>query len=109
MRCDSGIYFSVKAVFRKQGQLSGVVNMGVSQKNKIYRAGRNRELIVFVDVRSLLHTAVYQYFFTACLKQCTGACDFMGCAEKSQFHKCLLDYPLPLGVTFLVCLLDGGC
>ena len=45
--------------------------MSVCQKNEIHGAGRNGKLIVFIDVGTLFHTAVYQYFFTACLKQCT--------------------------------------
>ena len=97
--CRSRIYPSAEAVLGEQGQFAGMVNVRVRQENKVNLRRRDRDLAVFINVRSLLHAKVDQHLFPARLQQRTGTRNLMCGAKKSEFHRCtpfaFLKVPFP--------------
>ena len=81
--------FPQKPFFGQQRKLSGMIDMGMCEKYKVYGRGRHGKLAVFINIWALLHAAVYQDFFAAGFKQGAGASNLVCCTEKRQFHKIL--------------------
>ena len=65
------IYVPAKAVFNQQRKLSGMIDMCMCEKYKVNGGGRHGKLTVFINIRPLLHAAVYENLFAAGFKQGT--------------------------------------
>ena len=63
-----------------------MVDMGVSQQDKINVARRNRQFLVLVQIRPLLHSAVDQNVFSAGFQKMTTARHLVGCADTGKSH-----------------------
>ena len=85
-RLACGVNGAVKPVFEKQRQIAGVVDVRMGQKDKVDLPRRHRQLLVFKDVLPLLHAAVNKAAVIPALDECAAARNFMGRAQKGNFH-----------------------
>ena len=81
------IYFSAEAVLHKKRQLSGMVYMRVSEKEKVNFGGRDGEMAVFIYIGTLLHTAVDKKFCFSRFDKRARACYLVCRADKRNLHK----------------------
>ena len=75
-----GVHGAAEAVFIKQRQQTGVVNVRVRHQRKVKHRCRDRQLLIFKKVLALLHTAVDNTFFVADFEKSAAAGDLMGSA-----------------------------
>ena len=66
-----------------------MVHVRVSQKDHIDLAGCDRQRLILIKIRTLLHSAVNQNLLTACFKIITASRYFMRRSQKCQFHTAL--------------------
>ena len=85
-RLACGVNGAVEPVFEKQRQIAGVVDVRMGQKDKVDLPRRHRQLLVFKDVLPLLHAAVNKAAVIPALDECAAARNFMGRAQKGNFH-----------------------
>ena len=71
--------------------------MRMGKQYKVNVRGMYRQLTVFINIRTLFHTAVDEDLSAAGLQQCAGAGYFVGGAKECQFH----ERSLPLSFDFL--------
>ena len=81
-----GVNGAIEPVFEKQRQIAGVVDVRVGQKDKVNLPRRHRQLLVFKDVLPLLHAAVNKAAVISALDERAAARNFMGRAQKGNFH-----------------------
>ena len=84
--CRRGIYMSLKPAGAQGRYFSRMVYMRMGKKQKIHLRRQHRQVGVFVNIAPLLHSAVYHYGFSACLKQRAGTGDLVRGAAESYFH-----------------------
>ena len=75
-----GVDRTLEAVFVKQRQSAGVVNVGVGDDDEVKQRRGDGKLLVFKQVLSLLHAVVHKTLLVADLDQGAGAGDLMRCA-----------------------------
>ena len=63
-----------------------MVNMGVGEKNIVDIRCLHRDLLVLVEIRSLLHPAVHQDMLPAGFDHMAASGHFMVCSNKKKFH-----------------------
>ena len=63
-----------------------MVNMGMGQKDIVHIPGTDRQFLILIKIRSLLHPTVNQYIFSACFQKMTTSGHFMGSSNKAQTH-----------------------
>ena len=63
-----------------------MVNMCMCQQNVVNLIGWNRDLLVLIQIRSLLHTTVYQNVLSARIQVVAAACYLVSRPYKTKFH-----------------------
>ena len=81
-----GIDRAPEALLVQQGQMAGLVDMGVGQQHKVQLPGRDGQGFVFKQVPPLLHAAVHDALFVPHLDIGAAAGDLMGGAQKCDLH-----------------------
>ena len=81
-----GIDRAPEALLIQQGQMAGMVDMGVGQQGKIQLPGRDGQRLVFKQIPPLLHTAVHDALFISHLNIGAAAGDLMGGTKKCDLH-----------------------
>lgn len=77
---------SFEPILVQDGQPSGMVDVRMSQQDKIDQIVRNGNILIDIDVLSLFHPAVNENVFSACLQIMAASSDLMVCAYKSKSH-----------------------
>lgn len=85
-RLACGVNGAVKPVFEKQRQIAGVVDVRMGQKDKIDLPAATGSFWFSKDVLPLLHAAVNKAAVIPALDECAAARNFMGRAQKGNFH-----------------------
>ena len=66
-----------------------MIDVGMCEKYKVNGGGRHGKFTVFINIRALLHAAVYQNLFSAGFEQSARTRNLVRRTEKRQFHKIL--------------------
>ena len=77
---------SLKPFLCQKRQQTGMIDMRVGDKHIIDLRRLHRELLILIDVRSLLHTTVHQDTLVLPVNKMTAARNFMGRTDKFQLH-----------------------
>ena len=75
-----------EALLIQQGQMAGMVDMGVGQQGKVQLPGRDGQRLIFKQVPPLFHAAVHNALLVPHLDIGAAAGDLMGGAQKCNFH-----------------------
>ena len=70
----------------QQWQQTGMVNMGMGNQYIVNFGRIDRNLLIFIQIRSLLHSAVHQQMDVSHLHIMTASCHLMGCPQKFKFQ-----------------------
>ena len=81
-----GIDIAPEAVLVELGQHTGVVDVGMGQKDGLHLGGGDGQRRVLKHVEPLLHTAIDQKILAIDLQYRTAAGHLMGGPDKRQFH-----------------------
>src|SRR5699024_266578 len=98
---EGGDYLPRKALLAQERDISRVVDVSVGQKHIVDLPRRHRQLLVLIQVRSLLHPAVDEDPPPAGLQKMAAYGHLVGRADKSKLH-----LPQPLFV-FIVSFYPG--
>ena len=63
-----------------------MVHMRMCQKHIVDLRLVHGHLTALKGIRALLHTAVHEHIFAACLQEMTASCHLMVCSYKGKFH-----------------------
>ena len=85
--CSLGRYdVPSETVVVKLWQHTGMIDMGMGQKNIVYFGRRNRHGFVLIGISALLHSAVDEDMPASHLNIVAASCNFMICTDKLQLH-----------------------
>ena len=82
---------SAKSVIIQKRKQTGMINMCVCHEHIIHRCCIHRNLLIHIQIRSLLHTTIHQYMFIPECYIMTASCHLMRCTQKFYLH---LSFPL---------------
>ena len=81
-----GINRSLKAFGINCRKITGMIHMSMGQQHKINISRISRNIPVFIIIRPLLHTTVYQKLFSRRFQIVAASCHFVRCTDKCNLH-----------------------
>ena len=79
--------FAPKASGVQKRKISGVVYVRVRYEDVIYKRRVHRDILIYIEIRSLFHSAVYKYMLSANLNIVTAAGDLVVGAKELNAHR----------------------